>query len=63
MHDPRGTKNCRLVRAVETITGKQGLEYAVGISAGTVGATSLHLQLVMIAPLARAPCSMLQPLP
>lgn len=45
---------CRLVRAQESFTGKQGLEYAVGISAETVGATGINLQLVTIPPGARA---------
>lgn len=45
---------CRLVRAQDPFTGKQGLQYAVGISAETVGATGINLQLVTIAPGARA---------
>jgi uncharacterized RmlC-like cupin family protein len=51
MLDSLVTKTCRLVRAGETFTGKQGLDYAVGVSAETVGATGLHLQLVTIPPL------------
>jgi uncharacterized RmlC-like cupin family protein len=54
MPDSFVTKTCRLVRAGETFTGKQGLNYAVGVSAETVGATGLHLQLVTIPPLTRA---------
>ena len=36
------------------MTGKQGLNYAVGISAETVGAVGIHLQIVTIPPLIRA---------
>jgi uncharacterized RmlC-like cupin family protein len=50
----RGEPTCRLVRAGETFTGKQGLDYAVGISAETVGANGIHLQIVAIPPLMRA---------
>ncbi|GJE25586.1 cupin domain-containing protein [Methylobacterium organophilum] len=45
---------CRLVQAGASFTGKQGLDYAVGISAESVGAKGLHLQLVTIPPLAKA---------
>ena len=54
MMDQYRKPTCRLVRAAESFTGKQGLDYAVGISAETVGATGLHLQLVTIPPLTRA---------
>ena len=50
----RGEPTCRLVRAGETFTGKQGLDYAVGISAETVGDNGIHLQIVAIPPLMRA---------
>jgi uncharacterized RmlC-like cupin family protein len=46
--------NCRLVRAGETFRGKQGLDYAVGISAESVGATAIHMQLLTMPPGARA---------
>ncbi|GEP00411.1 cupin domain-containing protein [Methylobacterium haplocladii] len=46
--------SCRLVQAGAAFTGKQGLDYAVGISAESVGATGIHLQLVTIPPLAKA---------
>ena len=46
--------DCRLLPAGERYTGKQGLQYAVGISAETVGAHGLHMQLVTIPPGARA---------
>jgi uncharacterized RmlC-like cupin family protein len=45
---------CRLLQAGETFTGKQGLQYAVGISAESVGAQHLHMQLVTIPPGGRA---------
>jgi len=45
---------CLLLRAGERFTGKQGLEYAVGISAESVGAQAIHLQLVTIPPGGRA---------
>ncbi len=45
---------CRLLRAQQPFIGKQGLDYAVGISAETVGATVINLQLVTIAPGAKA---------
>ena len=45
---------CRRVAAGEQFTGRQGLDYAVGISAESVGARHLHLQLVTIPPGARA---------
>ncbi len=45
---------CRLVQAGERFTGKQGLQYDVGISAETVGAKGIHMQIVTIPPGARA---------
>ncbi len=45
---------CRLLRAGEQFTGKQGLLYNVGISAETVGAQALHMQMVTIPPGGRA---------
>ncbi len=45
---------CRLVRAGEAYEGKQGLMYSVGISAETVGAKGIHMQIVTIPPGARA---------
>jgi len=45
---------CRLVQAGERFIGKQGLQYAVGISAETVGARGIHMQLVTIPPKGRA---------
>ena len=54
MTTPSNGPTCRLVRAGASFTGKQGLDYAVGISAESVGATGIHLQLVTIPPLAKA---------
>ena len=45
---------CRVVRPGESFTGKQGLRYAVGISAETVGAQGIHMQLLTIPPGGRA---------
>ena len=45
---------CRLVRQGERSTGKQALQYTVGVSAETVGAQAIHLQLVTIPPGGRA---------
>ena len=53
-HANHSAAGCRLVRAGEAYTGKQGLQYAVGISAESVGAQGLHLQLVTIPPGGRA---------
>jgi uncharacterized RmlC-like cupin family protein len=46
--------NCRLLQAGESYIGKQGLQYAVAISAETVGAQAIHMQLVTIPPGGRA---------
>ncbi len=46
--------NCRLLQAGESYIGKQGLQYAVAISAETVGAHAIHMQLVTIPPGGRA---------
>jgi uncharacterized RmlC-like cupin family protein len=43
-------KVCRLVRAGKPFLGKQGLEYAVGISAESAGAEGIHMQIVTIPP-------------
>src|SRR5271168_3041169 len=45
---------CRLVRAGEAFKGKQELIYNVGISAESVGAQGIHMQIVTIPPGARA---------
>ena len=46
--------DCRLLRAGETFVGRQGLTYAVGISAESAGARGIHMQLVTIPPGGRA---------
>lgn len=45
---------CRLMQAGESFIGKQGLQYNVAISAESVGATGIHMQLVTIPPGGRA---------
>jgi uncharacterized RmlC-like cupin family protein len=45
---------CRLISPTDEYTGKQGLDYLVGISAETVGSRGIHLQLVTIPPGGRA---------
>lgn len=52
--DSQMPTGCRLLQAGSTYTGKQGLQYAVGISAETVGAKGIHMQLVTIPPKGRA---------
>ena len=47
--EPSGVE-CRLISPTDEYTGKQGLDYLVGISAETVGSRALHLQLVTIHP-------------
>jgi len=44
----------RLLQAGKTFMGKQGLEYAVGISAESTGSEHIHMQLVTIPPGGRA---------
>jgi len=46
--------NCHLVRAGQEFVGKQGLTYSPAISAESVGACALHMQLVTLPPGARA---------
>lgn len=45
---------CRVVTEGETFIGRQALNYSVGISAETVSARGIHMQLVRIPPGARA---------
>jgi uncharacterized RmlC-like cupin family protein len=49
-----GSAMGRVLRPGETFKGKQELLYNVGISAETVGARGIHMQLVTIPPGARA---------
>lgn len=48
------TSACKVVRAGETVQGKQGLFYNVGVSAESVGARGIHMQIVTIPPGAKA---------
>ncbi|MCP8941148.1 cupin domain-containing protein [Alsobacter sp. SYSU M60028] len=52
--DALSRPECRVVRAGQPFTGKQGLTYAAAISAETVGSQGLHMQLVVIPPGGRA---------
>ena len=45
---------CRVVSAAREFTGKQALRYTPGISADSVGAQNIHLQIVTMPPGARA---------
>lgn len=45
---------CRLIKASEQFTGKQGLRYAVGISEQSAGSRAIHMQLLTIPPGGRA---------
>jgi uncharacterized RmlC-like cupin family protein len=51
---PAALSTCRLVRAGQPYQGKQGLMYAPAISAETVGAQAIHMQLLTIPPGGRA---------
>ena len=51
---PKPPLSCRVVRAGEPFVGKQGLTYAAGVSAETVGARGIHMRLVRIPPGGRA---------
>jgi len=52
--DVRTGSECRLVHSGQHITGKQGLEYTVGISAESAGSTAIHMQMLTMPPGARA---------
>jgi uncharacterized RmlC-like cupin family protein len=45
---------CKQLRPGESFIGKQGLQYAVGISAESVGSRAIHMQLLTIPPSGRA---------
>ena len=51
---PGTTATCVVVRAGAPIIGKQGLTYAPAISAESVGAASIHMQMLTIPPGGRA---------
>lgn len=42
--------NCCVVRPGQIILGKQGLAYEVGVSAQTVGAKAIHMQVLTLPP-------------
>ena len=46
--------SCRLVKAGASFTGKQGLDYRVGISAESAGSSALHMQIATLPPSAKA---------
>jgi uncharacterized RmlC-like cupin family protein len=46
--------DCKLLRAGEPFIGKQGFTYAPAVSAETVGASAIHMQLLTMPPGARA---------
>ncbi len=56
MSDAQATalRSCRLVQAGQPFIGKQNLEYTVGVSAESVGAEGINMQLVTIPPGGRA---------
>ena len=56
--DQSAHNQCRLIGAGDAHTGKQGLDYVVGVSAETVGASGIHMQLVTIPPGVRAKAHM-----
>jgi uncharacterized RmlC-like cupin family protein len=45
---------CALIHGGTQITGKQGLDYTVGISAESTGAQGIHMQMLTMPPGARA---------
>jgi uncharacterized RmlC-like cupin family protein len=45
---------CKVLRAGEAFIGKQGFSYAPAVSAETVGASAIHMQLLTIPPGGRA---------
>ncbi len=48
------SKPCALVRGADVVTGKQGLTFAPGISAESVGSKGIYLELLTIPPGGRA---------
>ena len=51
---PAGRAVCAVLRASAPFVGKQGFSYAPAISAETVGASGIHMQLLTMPPGARA---------
>ena len=54
VNETKDASACRVVRAGAEFIGRQQLAYQPGISAQSVGSQRLHLQLVTLAPGARA---------
>jgi uncharacterized RmlC-like cupin family protein len=52
--DTQAKPTCQVVRPGDSYQGKQALFYEPGVSADTVGAKGLHMQLATLPPLARA---------
>ena len=52
--EPNAPPTCRVVRTGDKFVGKQGLVYAAAVSAETVGARGIHMQIVRIPPGGRA---------
>lgn len=52
--DKEAQQRCALVRGAGVVVGKQGLSYAPGISAESVGAKAIHLELLTLPPRGRA---------
>lgn len=52
--DLASSATCHKLRAGEPVPGKQGFSYAVAISAESVGARGIHMQLLTIPPGGRA---------
>jgi uncharacterized RmlC-like cupin family protein len=51
---PESEPLCRVLKAGEPFVGKQGFSYRPAVSAETVGANALHMQLLTIPPGGRA---------
>jgi len=51
---PAFSPDCAVVRAGEPVVGKQGFNYAAAISAESVGAKALHMQILTMPPGAKA---------
>lgn len=49
-----GPRECAVLQAAKPYVGKQGFTYAPAVSAQTVGAAGLHMQLITMPPGARA---------
>jgi uncharacterized RmlC-like cupin family protein len=49
-----GSGTCKVVQAGKSFIGKQGFSYAPAISAETVGANAIHMQLLTVPPGGRA---------